>query len=467
MDTNENLNLQKSNINYLIKLSFTIIILILFFWWIMFFWKKTSQNNDVNIEPIEKILEDNQLNKNKDFVEWKKFLQVWEYEKASEQFEKTLYEYEPENPIFMSWTWSNNQTWKTSNPNKVNPINKSEKLKNSIKKVLSFTYSHYWNYYYKENDYWQKIETIIKTIPDYNNDFYALYELGYAYEIRKKYKNALGSYEEALKLAWNNKTYKSIIINQIWHVLDLQGNLIKAFEKYREAYILYNKNYPSSVNIGRYLVRAWKVDDSIKYFEYWLNTKDRYLKSEIYFTLSSIELEKTMKPNLERASKLAQESIKNNKDSTIWYTLLAKIIYTKNNPKNYQNIDDTLKKAIKIYPNNYSAYELLALNEFDVWHYKQSMDYFTKATNVIKNDMRLMDNERASKKINLVFEVISLWFIAEKKDELFIKMLNEWKDKAWVRLFLRTQLSRTNKWVLSRYSNNPQFNEAVKKFNLK
>jgi tetratricopeptide (TPR) repeat protein len=65
----------------------------------------------------------------------------------------------------------------------------------------------------------------------------------------------------------------------------------KAYEYYYEAYGIDNSNFYASLNLARYFFRIKDYETSKKMFEYSLLIESKVTKSEIYFSLSSIELE--------------------------------------------------------------------------------------------------------------------------------------------------------------------------------
>ncbi len=71
----------------------------------------------------------------------------------------------------------------------------------------------------------------MQTITENSEDDYGaqgMYFVGYAYEITKRYEDALTWYEKGLKVSSNTDKLNAIFKNQIGHVYDLMGDKEKA-----------------------------------------------------------------------------------------------------------------------------------------------------------------------------------------------------------------------------------------------
>ena len=426
-----------------------ILIVILFFSWFVFlkvkYWgsKKQiiSQNQQMPSKDLGDYLNSPENTKDPEFVEAKKSLENWDIKTSVSLWEKIVKK--------------NEETWKFKQDNNQSNTNNSTtpKPKVNSKIILASTYLKYWNYYYKENETAGKAEILLKSLPDLDSNYFALFELAYAYEIRKKYTEALKHYNEALSLVENDKQYKSITLNQIGHVYDLKWDFDKVFDYYNNAYKLDNKNFQASANLWRFLVRTNKIKESIPYFNYALYSPDLSLRSELYFTLSSIELELNwLKPDIDKSIFYAQEWIKSFPDYPMNYVALARWLYMKNDKKYYKEIEDNLTKSIQMNPNWYYAYEILALNEYDKGNFKGSIDLFQKALYNIDKDMILMESERKDIQNEITYKakLLTLVEIAKKDWKISMNILAEnfekvpfWKD------FIQLQLKRNNYWILN------------------
>ncbi len=335
-------------------------------------------------------------------------------------------------------------------------MDREEKMK------LVYSYLNYGNYFYKEQENSKKAMDILNTLDE---DSEVIYYKWYSQEIIKNYTGAMDYYNRWLEIKDITDKNKSLILNQIWHLYDLKWETQKTFDYYREAYNLDNTNYHSSANIWRYFLQINKISESIPYFVYALNTEEVALKSEIYFTLSSIELEANwLKPNIDKSISFAMESIKSFPDYPMWYIGLARWLYMKNDKTYDKEIEEILTEALRLNPNISYAYEILALHEYDKWDINKSLDLLKKALSTIDQDMILMDNERKEEKNLVEFKIHILSKIADNKDnkDVIFTFFDEINKIAFARKFLKQQVQRPWYWFLNFLSNEEKFQVFVK-----
>lgn len=96
------------------------------------------------------------------------------------------------------------------------------KPKMQSKIILAQAYLQYGNYYYKEKDSADKAIKLITELAEDDYGAYGMYFVGYAYEITKRYDDALTWYEKGLKVSSNTDRLKAVFKNQIGHVYDLK-----------------------------------------------------------------------------------------------------------------------------------------------------------------------------------------------------------------------------------------------------
>lgn len=323
-----------------------------------------------------------------------------------------------------------------------------EVLEKEEKDLLIYSYLQEWVYLYKEEEYSSKV---IELLSEEEQNFQNLYFLGFANEIIKNYEKALKYYNKWLELENLLNTEQALLLNQIGHVYDLKWDLEKAYSFYYKAYELDNVNYNSAFNIARYLTRKWDYELAKQYFEYWLNNDNNVLKSEIYYSLSSIELELNwLKPNIDKSIEYAKLSIKYNPSYPMGYLWLARWYYMLNDEKYYKDIEENLSKSIKLNPNWYEAYYYYALYIFDLWKIQDSTNLLLKSLEVINNDMILMDNERNTISINIKNLILTLILINKIEISDNVEKIMDWIKKIpnW-EIFINKQLSRWKYWVFS------------------
>lgn len=314
------------------------------------------------------------------------------------------------------------------------------------------------NYFYKEKEKSEEaieiIQEIISENPNSKDYFFSNYYLWYAKEIVKNYTWALDHYNLILKNlpeTEENKNFRSITLNQIWHIYDLKWERDKAYKYYSDAYNLVKQNYRASINIARYLTRTWKNDEAKKFFEYSLWTLSRFLKSEIYFSLSTIELELNgATPDINKSIEYAKKSIDNNSNSAMAYLALARWYYMLNDSKLYKEIEDNLDTSIKLNPNWNEAYRYYALYYLDQKDLEKALYFIEKSNISTDKDMILMEDQRLIiKKINIMLVQISIFLEkintqwVEKNKHLISAIINN----NYYKYFTDMQNKRLNKWL--------------------
>ena len=347
-----------------------------------------------------------------------------------------------ENDYFKSWDFS----WAIDYYEK--KIKEDNSYKNKI--FLVNSYLSYGNYFYKEAESSKKALDILNTMEE---KYDVLYFKWYANEIIKNYTWALTYYNKWLKIKELSKKEKSLLLNQIWHLYDLKWDIETAYKNYKLAYTIYKKNYIVSVNIGRYLARKWKYEDSKIYFEYWLNIESKPIKSEVYYSLSTIELELNwLKPDINKSIEYANKSIEEYPSYAMWYVALARWYYMLNDKKYYKDIKDNLVKSMVLNNKWFESYSYSGLLEFDKWNYDATVMLMKYSIYMIKNDILLMDNERIITSIQQEAKVTVLWLINTLKKEWKIKNKNlfeKFEKLPFWKSFIKFQLKRTNYWIFS------------------
>gem|GEM_PF-2022608 len=145
------------------------------------------------------------------------------------------------------------------------------------------------NSFYDEDIYALQALEILKDLEE-NIDVY--YYTGYAYEIIREYATALEWYEKTFTIPDLSPEIIATLYNQIGHVYDLMGNFEKAYEYYQVAYTFDTDSEDILVNLGRSEYRLGNIKNASEYFQLVLDmTSDSFLRSEMYFDLSSIALE--------------------------------------------------------------------------------------------------------------------------------------------------------------------------------
>ncbi|MFK7779847.1 MAG: tetratricopeptide repeat protein [Candidatus Gracilibacteria bacterium] len=288
-------------------------------------------------------------------------------------------------------------------------LDRGEKIK------LVSGYLGYGNYFYKEEEYSKKAMDILETMDD---EYVTLYYKGYVKEIIKDYTESLKYYNSGLELKDLTDIERAVLLNQKGHLYDIKGDFEKALPLYEEAYKFDNNNVQVLSNLGRFYARKGEYMKAIYYFELTLSKiYSLPKKSEIYFTLSSIELEiGGLSPDIDKSIEYAKKSIETYSSYPMGYLALARGLYMKNDSTNDKEIKENLDKSIELNPNGYYAYELYGLHEYDKGNMDKFLEIFINAESVIDNDMILMDNQRSTEKTTLNFKYYILSEIQRYKE---------------------------------------------------
>lgn len=312
---------------------------------------------------------------------------------------------------------------------------------------LLHSYLQEWVYKYEENKY---SSIVLDLLEDKEDSFNVLYYKWFANEIIKEYELAINFYNKALNLDNLSENEAAILLNQIWHVYDIMWDRKLWYKYYHKSYDIDN-NHEASWNIWRYLARNWKYKESIKYFKKSLDTNSNSLKSEIYYSLSSIVLNvNQLNPDIEKSIEYAKESINYNKNYPMWYLWVARWLYMKNDSSLYEEINDYLDKSIDLNPNWYEAYYYKWLVEYNFWDFELAVNYMNKWLSVVDNDIILMDNQRELRKNKIrstimfftVFEVLK----KDKETDMNYLFNNMNKYYYWD-IFVDNELKRNNYWL--------------------
>ena len=353
----------------------------------------------------------------------------------------------------------------------LNPKNNLEKEINRIsinfendykaKLKLAQLYLKYWSVYYKENTFAQKALNMLNNMKlDPKVDFLKWY----AYEIQNKFNKALKEYKKVLSYKNLNKKEKANVINQIWHVYDLQGYMRKANLNYKEAEKIDPENIKILLNRWRYEARKGDFHKAIKYFIRILNkTNNTFLNSELYYDLSTLYLHK----NIDKTIAYAKLWIKENKDYPgnyvalwtayimIWWKIMNKA------PKE-------LEKAIELYPNDSMAYKYLWIYYYIKNDFNNAIKNFKKQVKMSTKDIWLMANVQQKVKVDWEYDLARSyaykWDIKNTLSYLDSVLLNS-ENKSLYVLFIYEYSSKN--WPYSKIINNKEFKTEVKKIILK
>lgn len=412
---NKNMDKTKNNKVYIYAYAFSFIIILIFF---SFLINKKNKIDDTKIE--------------KEIVNVNNYINSWDYENAISALEQ-------------KWTWS---------------LERAEKIK------LLESYLNYWNYFHKEEDFSKKALVVLDTMSD---EYITFFYRWFAKEIIKDYTGALDQYNKWLWLTDLQDDKKSILLDQIWHVYDLKWDFDKVFSYYDEAYKLDNNNENVLWNLWRYYARTWEYVKAKEFLNKTLSlTTNLPLKSEIYFWLSSIELELNwLKPDIDKSIEYAKEAIEAYPNYAMWYVALARWLYMKNDLMYAKEIEENLDKAIKLNPESYYSYELYALHEYDKGNTEQSLKMFENADWAIDKDMILMDNTREIERVSLNYKYFILKQIQDNKkdkEKIYI-ILDNTISSSIGKNILKQQLKRQWNGILWFLSWETKFKEFSEKLN--
>jgi len=425
------------------------------FWW-------SNQNNNKNIQSTSNLNEEKKEEENS-------FINI-----DNETFEKYISKEEIKNfdENINNWDFSkSNETIdlvfeKLIEKKELTPEDK--KLKTDLTYIKVWNILNEWNYLYKEKESRKKAIEILESkesfLTDYIDPFYSNYYLWYAKEINRDFSWALFHYNKSLDsrpdISKNSKL-RSIILNQIWHVYDLSGDIEKAYKYYLDAYKIDKTNYHCVANIARYFVKKWKYKESIKYFEYWLKTKNKLLKSEIYFSLSTLQFSfYWLKPDIEKSIEYAKKSIELNSNYPMWYTALARGYYMLNDSKYDKLIEENLKKSIELNPNSSESYRYYGLYYLDKKDKINSLKYIDKSSLVIDYDPILMNNDK--KFWHFYNDMLKIYIEVTIDDIEWVYKISENINFLFI---IKNQLQRKDFWVYRAFRDKQEFINFTKKIN--
>lgn len=327
---------------------------------------------------------------------------------------------------------------------------------------LIYSYLNHGTYTYNEQENSKKAQEILEKIWTWNWE--TLYYLAYSKEIIKNYTWALEDYNKSIETVDINDAKKSLSLNQIWHVYDLMWDLDKAYEYYERANRLDPTNITAITNLWRYEVRKNNLVKAKEYFEKSLSLSvNKNQRSELYYTLSSLELELNwLTPDIDKAIEYARKSIEEYPEYPMWYVMLARSLYMKNDPQYDKEIEDNLNKSISLNPNWYYAYQVKAWYEYDKWNTEKRIEAFKKSMDNTNLDMILMDNEREIKKMQVVEDIVNIGIIDSKewdKDQLFRIVLDNQENMP---SFIKIQLKRPNYGIFNSLKDEESFKNLLK-----
>ena len=344
-------------------------------------------------------------------------------------------------------------------------INKDEaNLKDEYNSKLKLVQSYlkYWDAYYKENIFADKALNILNWMKE---DSKVNYFKGYAYEIQTKYTEALIQYNKVI--AYDNLDVKEKVnvINQIGHIYDLQWDMEKANEYYIKAEKIDPEDIKTLLNRWRYEFRKFNIDSSEKYFNFILNkTENKKLKSEIYYNLSTIYLQRR---DIDKAIEYSKKWIEifsdyPNNHLALWVSYITKW---------WDDIDKSigyLNKSIDLYENNSVAYKHLGIYYYIKDDFDKAIKYFKKQVEISKKDILLMSDDKIFSQYSWNYDLARSY--AQKWDvDNTIKHLNltfKWDgNKLFLWFILEYNSSKSNPF--EKLKGNEKFESEIKDFILK
>lgn len=344
-------------------------------------------------------------------------------------------------------------------------LTKQDKIKiQSLKYIKVMAILNEWNYFYTEKEKSELAKGILNSIiveyPYSINDYLNNYYLWYSKEILNDYTWALDNYNNWLNSILSTDidwTYKSVLKNQIWHIYEKKWEKSKAYQYYNEAYSLNNKNYRASLNIARYLTRLWKFEEAKNFYLYSLRTHSKFLQSEIYYSLSTLELlQYWLSPDIEKSINAAKKSIELNVNNAMWYMALARWLYMLNDSKYDNEIIENLDKSIKLNPNWSEAYRYYALYYLDKKNLIKSISYIEKSKEVIDKDVIIIDDQKKYFKYFSDLYKSYIWSSFNKLDDVY-----GFYNKIEYNNIIKIQLNRKNNWIYLSISHTDDFKNIV------
>lgn len=339
-----------------------------------------------------------------------------------------------------------------------------ESVNYTDKVLLSQAYLQYGYTHFEENAYAKKSLEILNTITEENYD--VLYTKWYTYELMSDYSWALIAYEKGLAMPSLTIQQKSVLLYQIGHTYSLLWNIEYSYQYFVDAYKIDPTNVRASVEIGKYNLSTWNLDDGLIYIRRWLATESNTLKSEIYALLSSaiIELWRP-RPNITMAMDYAKDAIISYPEYPMGYIALAKAQYMKNESRYDKEIIDNLTKAIKINPNRYEAYRIYGLHLFDTEDFTWSIVLLAKSLATINSDtsLSLTSKKNAKDRINIDMLLLSIIKKLDTKTLLDTLQNTFIPNPVW-RNAVQFQINRDQYWVFKDIKNESLFIEFVQKY---
>ncbi len=360
---------------------------------------------------------------------------------------------------FLSWNYLN----------VINNLEKSSDNSYDSKILLAESYLNYWNAYYNESDYSKKALDILNNMED---NYKVLFLKWYANEIIKNYEQAWKYYYSILELENIGDIEKSVVYNQIGHLNQLLWFSEEAYNYYKKAYELNNKNVSINLNIWRILIHFWDITQWKKYFEYALeNTNNSFLKSEIYYWLSSLVLysdtkntTKDLYNTFEESLNYAELSLNQNDKyplSHVWYARWL-ILMDKDLETAKKHLDD----ALNIYPNLSIAHKYLWYLNLNNKKFNQAITSFDKSISSLDEDITLMWYEKSNKWelfFQIAYSYANLWN-KEKALEYIKKTINSQSNYANKLLF--SEISKENNWAFAILVWNDYFDRLLSLLNI-
>ena len=348
-------------------------------------------------------------------------------------------------------------------------LENKEYISNDEKLLLIEAYLNYWNSYYLESEYSKKALDILN---NKQNTFKVLFFKWYANEIIKNYEESAKFYYEILKLDNISDLERWVVYNQIWHLAQLMWNITEAYNFYIKAYQLNNYNVSINLNLWRILIHQWNLLEWKKYLEYALyRTSNNFLKSEIYYWLSSISLYEDNYKNIEDFYNKVEESLNYSKESLkynynyplahVWYSRALILLN-----EDLEDAKNHLNKALEIYENLSEAYKYLWYLELNNKNYNEAIKYFEKSVSSLEKDITLMWYEKDNTGelyFQISFAYAFLWN-KEKTLEFLKNIIDSKSQKANNLLF--QELFKENNWKFELLKWNTYFDNLLSLLNI-
>lgn len=268
------------------------------------------------------------------------------------------------------------------------------------KLALASIYLAVWNAYYNEKEHALKALEILNGL---NPNFDVLYQKWYANEIMENYEEARNFYEEALNLEGITLEQKATVLNQIWHVYDLEWDSFAANEYYMEAENTWVIFGWLLLNRWRYEYRNWNFDEAERYFIQLLELPmNAFIRSEVYFNLSSIYLNKQDEESVRQGIEYAKQWIEAQADYPFNHTnLWIGYLYA----GELDNVLEPLQRALQLHPLSVQTAKFLWIYYYTVDDFENAIASFKLQLENADKDITLMKDEREAFRQQAIYDI--------------------------------------------------------------